>query len=197
MRPAAVACAAAVALTVGGCGSAGGTSDSGLRSTEAPKAKSMAVRSPALEAGGVFPPHYGCARPVWLPLRWSKVPPDAAELVLYTGGFGPPKSLGEGTTFTPLVTESLVVGLKPTLDGLSEGALPSGASLLVEQGDAICPPRIPGGEFVFRLFALSAEQRLDADALRGRSLKKAMDELYTEAIGVGDVVGSYRRAGGA
>jgi hypothetical protein len=155
------------------------------------------MRSPVLGADGVLPPGYGCGSPVWLPLRWAEVPSGAAELVVYTGGFGTPKSLGGDTTFTPLVTESLIAGLKPTLRGLSEGPLPSGASLLVEEGDAICPPRIPGGEFVFRLFALSADQRLDAGALRGHSLKKAMEELFTEAIGAGRIIASYGRGNGA
>jgi phosphatidylethanolamine-binding protein (PEBP) family uncharacterized protein len=149
------------------------------------------LQSPVLDPSGRIPAGYVCSQNVWLPLRWGVTPPDTEELVLYVGGFGSPRNFDNGAKFTPLVAASLVVGLSPKLHSLSVGVLPAGTSRLVEAHVPVCPPRIAGREFVFRLFALPRAHYIDKSALRSESPYKLLKKLYREGLAEGEFTTSY------
>jgi phosphatidylethanolamine-binding protein (PEBP) family uncharacterized protein len=132
-----------------GCGAAavGGA-------TSVPKAgggRVISLQSPVLTAGNTIPARYSCSgSKVWLPLRWSAVPDDARELVLFIAGSN---AVGDGN-----IAGTFIIGLEPTLRALQVGVLPPGA----HSGYVVaCPPRVSNRKFYFTLYALSGADRIN------------------------------------
>jgi hypothetical protein len=119
-------------------------------------------------------------------LQWSALPAHPTELILYVAGFGSPRKVGPNTTFTPIVAESLTVGIDPELSGLSTGPIPTGARRLVEQGTPPCPTRGQEREFLFRLFALGAGQSIPQDLVQHNSVTKILNRRYSAEVADGE-----------
>jgi hypothetical protein len=179
--------------TLGGCGNARHFAHVVQRPSVTTK-REIAFRSPALTAGKVIPAGYTCTQKIWLPLWWGTLPADTVELVLYFGGFGSPKAVAPGETFSPIVAAAGIVGLKPTPHRLSVGALPAGAFRVSEARVPNCPPRAVGGEFVIRLYALSRQQRIRRSSLSSESPRELLLKVSHRALGVGEFRASYDHA---
>lgn len=152
--------------------------------------RQLAFQSPVLVAGNDMPSRYKCAEKIWLPLRWGAVPVGTAELVLNINGYGPTQVIGRGGTLTPVIAGALIVGLKPKLHELPVGDLPKGAFGLLEANVPACPPRISGGRFVFRLFALSPKQQIRHPQAIGSGFE-LLNKLILHASAVGEFDARY------
>ncbi len=178
----------ALNLVLFGCGDT--HRSHGVRGAAALKPK-FAFWSPALAAGGIIPAGYACETKIWLPLRWSDLPGDTRELALYVGSFGAPKAVGRGQTISRLAAGAGVVGLRPASDGLAAGALPDGAAVLSDARVPACPPRTPGQQFTFRLFALSGADRITQRTLNSRAPGELLAETGPKALAIGEFTASY------
>jgi phosphatidylethanolamine-binding protein (PEBP) family uncharacterized protein len=116
---------------------------------------------------------------VSLPITWSGVPANTAELALLVAR---QKSSSKGTFF-----DWAVAGLSPTSHGVPAGALPAGAVVgrnsFGENGYSICPPKRSGEElYIVRLVALPhplpAKQGFDPEAFFNEA------ERSTKVVGI-------------
>jgi phosphatidylethanolamine-binding protein (PEBP) family uncharacterized protein len=129
----------------------------------------MTLQSPAIVSAegqpGPLAATYTCdGGGSWPALRWSGVPADTAELILYVMNVAPV----EGKLFV----DWAVAGLEPSLTGIEAGKLPKGAVIATnsfgKRGYEICPS---GGEiYIFAVYALpralSPQAGFDARELR-------------------------------
>lgn len=136
---------------------------------------SITLESPAFGGGAALPRKYTCdGGSESPPLKWSGLPSDAAELVLFVLNFKP---VDEALFFN-----WAVAGLDPDLEEIEEGKLPSGAVVgtnsFGKRGYALCPPQKGTGEtYMFLLYAipeaLSPEEDFDPLPLREAVVKQA------------------------
>jgi phosphatidylethanolamine-binding protein (PEBP) family uncharacterized protein len=114
----------------------------------------ISLESPALgvAVGSTqsLPAKYTCdGEDSWPELRWSGIPVDTKELVLFTMSLEP---VNEAIFF-----DWAVAGMDPSLEGIEEGRLPEGAILgknsFGKNGYSICPQG-EGETYVFALYAL-------------------------------------------
>lgn len=130
----------------------------------------ISLQSPAIvpTAGnpGRIPAPYTCdGKGSWPELRWSGVPSDSTELILYAMSLQPV----EGKLFV----DWAVAGLDPTLTSIEAGKLPKGAVVgtnsFGKRGYEICPSG-SGEIYMFALYALphslSPQKGFDARELR-------------------------------
>jgi phosphatidylethanolamine-binding protein (PEBP) family uncharacterized protein len=175
-----------VAVVFAGCG---GTS------TPSKKAK-IAFQSPVLVSGKAIPARYTCnAQKIWLPVQWGALPAHTAELVLYIGRYSNSGSVTAGKLVAPkLIAQSLVIGLKPTLHGLTAGNPPKGALIgyyeVAHKPASICPPKGVTQNFLFRLYALTGKLNISGGSQGSEFLTK----LGSEAAAVGVFAASYHKA---
>ena len=139
-----------VAVVFAGC------SDTSAQSKKA----TIAFQSPVLVSGKAIPARYTCnAQKIWLPVQWGALPPHTAELVLYIGRYSNAHTVVAGRLAPTLIAQSLVVGLKPTLHGLTTGDPPKGALIgyyeVHNKPASLCPPKGTTQNFLFRLYALT------------------------------------------
>jgi hypothetical protein len=174
-----------------GCGS----STSGSGSAEPPpRAPAIVFRSPVLKAG-VIPTRYKCdGRRIWLPLSWGALPAGTKELVVYVARFGPPKIAAGSAPTAAILAQELIVGLNPTLHGLTVGKLPHGALIgAYEEGvksESICPKRGAGQGLIFDLYALRQAQNIGKGHQSGNLLVK----LKNNAAAIGAFTASFPRS---
>jgi hypothetical protein len=125
---------------------------------------------------------------VSLPVRWSGVPPGAAELAMFVVNYRP--------IHGRLFFDWAVAGLSPTAHGISAGSLPSGAVVgrnsFGNVGYSVCPVKGTGEEhYIVRVVALphqlAAKPGFDAEALFQEAERSA------KAIGLGG--GTYTPPG--
>jgi phosphatidylethanolamine-binding protein (PEBP) family uncharacterized protein len=184
----------AIAALVAGCGGSFHASRSGARSGST-KQQEISFGSPAVSGSKkLIPVRYQCtgAR-IWLPLKWGAVPPHTGELVLYVGGYGSPRTLAPGRRLALITARSLVIGIKPSMHQLSAGGMPAGAHGLNRLGLPVCPPKHEGQEFVFRLYAISREQKINPDALKSQSPSELLTKISRETLAVGLFTARYGR----
>jgi phosphatidylethanolamine-binding protein (PEBP) family uncharacterized protein len=177
-----------VVLVLAGCGSSGPSS-----STTA--ASGIPFGSPALVGGKVIPAHVKCDdRNVWLPLRWGALPAHTEELALYIVRFGYPKLGVNGTAKAEIKATAVVVGLKPTLHGLSRGKYPHGALVGVHAPNdpeaSICPRKGVAGNLLFRLYALPHKLGVSKSS-KGLDL---VSRLSSESSENGTFIATYKPA---
>jgi phosphatidylethanolamine-binding protein (PEBP) family uncharacterized protein len=178
-----------LALALAGCGSSG----SGPSAATKP---AIPFGSPALIANGrVIPAHYKCdSRFVWLPLRWGAVPAGTQELALYMVRFGFPKLASNQTAKAEIKATAIVVGLKPTLHGLSRGKYPHGALVGVHAPNnpaaSICPPKGAAQNLLFRIYALPHKLGVSKSS-KGADL---VSRLSSEASEAGTFIAAYKPA---
>lgn len=173
------ALALALALLVAGCGS-----DSPSGSLPDTK-RSFTLTSGAFADGMPLPRDVTCdGSGIAPPLRWAFVPGRAKELTLVVED-------PDAKNFVHWI----VLGIAPTVRGLSQGALPSGA---VEARNGFgkpgwgppCPPEgDPAHHYVFSLYATDAPLGLDASA----SIDDVRRALDAHALSRGTLTGTYRR----
>lgn len=136
---------------------------------------SMSLTSPALRPGAEsvspLPATFTCqGKDTWPTLKWSGVPAQTAELVLFVINIEP---VNEALFF-----DWAVAGLDPSLDEITSGELPRGAVLgknsFGRNGYSICPAKSPE-TVIFALYALprslSAAKGFDPAALRKEVLE--------------------------
>jgi len=150
--------------------------------------------SPALARGRVIPARYRCDEDkIWIPLRWGAIPGNTKELVIYMARYGALVRNPNGGESARLLAQSLLVGLKPTIHGLSVGKLPNGALIGTYNAGGtesqLCPPRHVRQDFLFRLYALPAKQNITAGSKHGEIL----NILNNEAVAAGAFTASYIR----
>jgi phosphatidylethanolamine-binding protein (PEBP) family uncharacterized protein len=174
-----------LAAAVGGCGS------STTGTTTENKAK-IAFVSPVVNAKGFIPASFKCnAGKVWIPMRWGSLPAGTKELVMYVARFAPTQRTASGATRASLLAQELIIGLKPTLHGLSVGKLPHGALVGVfevgEKRSSICPAKGSGQGVLFGLYALNHRQEIGKGSQSGNLLNK----LRSEAVASGSFAAGY------
>jgi Raf kinase inhibitor-like YbhB/YbcL family protein len=111
------------------------------------------IESPAFSEGDVVPTRFTCdGENVSPPLRWSDVPPEAAELRI---------SLTDPDAPRGTFTHWLVTGVGTQASGVDEGQVPEGGT---EQRNSFddpgyggpCPPSGSPHRYVFKVEALDA-----------------------------------------
>jgi hypothetical protein len=168
----------------GGCGST-------KPKTRAIDARPFSFDSPALTAEGGIPSRYACNEKIWLPLRWGRLPADAGELVLFAREAGTPTPTSHHSWTADIVAGSAIVGLKSTLHNLAVGRLPSGAVVARERRVATCSARLPGGKYVFTLFATPRAWSALREMRRLKSLRAFLAQVQKEAIAESTFTASY------
>jgi phosphatidylethanolamine-binding protein (PEBP) family uncharacterized protein len=126
-----------------------------------------------------------CTKGIWLPLRWGPVPEGTKELALYVAGYGKPRPNSRGGIWIPIVSSSLVIGLKSTLHELATGATPRGALEIEDARVPRCPPRVPGERFEVRLFALPRSERMNRSSLRRHGPLELLNEVVAGSTAAG------------
>jgi phosphatidylethanolamine-binding protein (PEBP) family uncharacterized protein len=111
---------------------------------------SVTLESPSFAGGTPLPVQYTCdGRNESPPLRWSGVPGEAAELVLFVLNMNP---VNEALFF-----DWAVAGLDPSIDSLQAGKLPVGAvegqNSFGKRSYSICPPG-QAENYIFMLYAI-------------------------------------------
>lgn len=180
--------AAAVACAVlTGCGSQLGAPASSPRNQQP-----MGLQSPAVSANGIIGSRFRCEENIWLPLSWTHLPPNTAEVVVYIGGYGPRTTTPRGTILSPIVSGVVITGLDPAVHTLETGALPPGATAFVAESVPVCPPHAHGGQFIIKAFALRPRDRISRGALESQGEPLGLLEAIAEkASGVGVLLASY------
>jgi phosphatidylethanolamine-binding protein (PEBP) family uncharacterized protein len=172
-------------FAVAGCG--------GTAAPSANSAPEIAFQSPVLTASKVIPARYRCnANKIWLPVQWGALPAKTKELVIYVARYSDIKTNPNGAT-ARLLSQALIVGLKPTMHELRAGKLPHGALVgeyvTGNEHVPICPPGRPAQGFVFRLYALP--ERLNIS--KGNHSGSLLTKLNGEALAAGTFTASYAR----
>lgn len=180
---------ASALLVLAGCGGASNQDTAPNRRTTS-ATPVISLGNPVL-ASVTIPPKFRCSNGVWLPLRWRGLPEGTTELVLYVAGYGEPRSSGPGTTFTLVVSESLTVGLDPSSQQLSVGAVPPGAQQLVERGVDACPARNAEKEYLFRLFALDRRHQVPRNLIERDDVAAILDRLYAAEVPYGQFTAQH------
>jgi hypothetical protein len=179
---------AAVCAFLTGCGSQLSVPAKSQRSQHQP----IDLQSPAVAADGTISSRYQCANDIWLPLSWGQLPANAAEVVLYIGGYGPRTITPRGTILRPIVSGVLIAGLDPQVHTLKAGAPPPGATGFAAPSIPICPPRTHGGRFIIKAFALRAQDRISGDALESQQEPlELLENIAEKASGVGSLRARY------
>jgi phosphatidylethanolamine-binding protein (PEBP) family uncharacterized protein len=187
IRHAAIAGVVLLAVAVAGCGS------SATSSTTTENKPRVAFQSPALNTRGFIPASLRCSEnKIWLPLRWGALPANAEELAIYVARFGKPAATSSGSARAVLIAQQLIIGLKPTLHGLTVGKLPRGALIgrfeVGSKRTSICPPKGSSKEGVlFRLYVLPHRQGIG----RGSQKSELLNKLSSEAEAVGAFATGY------
>jgi len=148
---------------------------------------SVTLESPAFKSGTALPAKYTCdGGNVSPPLKWSGLPPEAAELVLFVLNFQP---VDEALFF-----DWAVAGIDPATEGIEEGKLPPGAVVgknsFGKRGYSLCPPEAGKSEtYAFLLFAIpeALEPEAGFDSLTLR------EEVLAQHGNAGIITGTYQR----
>ncbi len=145
------------------------------------------LESPSFAGGAILPVKYTCdGANESPPLRWSGVPDEADELILFALNMNP---VNEALFF-----DWAVAGLGPNLEEIEAGRLPSGAVVgknsFGKLSYSLCPPGAGGSEsYIFMLYAipeaLSPEKGFDPLPLR--------EEVLAQSGNVGLLSASYKR----
>jgi phosphatidylethanolamine-binding protein (PEBP) family uncharacterized protein len=175
-----------IAFVLASCGSSSPT---------VAKKPAIHFNSPALIGKRVIPASYKCdTRYVWLPLKWGTLPSHTQELALYMVRFGTPRVAAGGKVTAPIEAEAMVVGLRPTLDGLRPGKYPRGALIAVHAPNghvqSICPPKGEGRDLLFRIYALRNKLNIN----RGSHASNLQELVGKEALEAGTFIAVYRQA---
>jgi hypothetical protein len=177
--------AGVIALTLAGCGSSGGETDSsGSEVGTAP----LAVASPDFQKGGTIPRQFTCdgggARPT---IAWAGVPKGAVEVALLVGDPDAP-----GGTFVHWTAW----GLPPKAKGsIGPGALPAGAVEGANSSGSTgwtppCPPKgAKPHEYIFGVYALRKRLAL----LAGADPARVVPAVRAAAIASGSLTARYGR----
>lgn len=147
----------------------------------------VALESPSFAGGAILPAKYTCdGANESPPLRWSGVPDEAGELILFALNMSP---VNEALFF-----DWAVAGLDPGLEEIEAGKLPAGAVVgknsFGKLSYSLCPPQPGGSEsYIFMLYAipeaLSPQKGFDPPPLR--------EEILAQSGNVGLLSASYKR----
>jgi Raf kinase inhibitor-like YbhB/YbcL family protein len=147
----------------------------------------MNLTSPAFSVGERIPDKYTCeGEDLPPPLSWDGVPDGASELALTCEDPDAPRG-----TFVHWV----MWAIDPTLNGLEEGTVPSGARLgsndfgRAAYGGPCPPPGHGTHHYHFTLYALSAPADLD----EGSSLNDFRRAIEGKVLAEASVMGTYER----
>jgi phosphatidylethanolamine-binding protein (PEBP) family uncharacterized protein len=150
-------------------------------------AVTIGVTVPGLLVRYAVPTRYTCdGLNVSLPVQWSHIPPNTAEIALFVVAFKPVND--------KFLLSWAVTGLSPKLHDLSAGELPSGTIVgrnsFGKEGYSICPERGKREAYVVKIIALPHRLKVAAgfDA----------DVVYREAERMARFVGlatvNYKRS---
>jgi phosphatidylethanolamine-binding protein (PEBP) family uncharacterized protein len=168
----------------------------GCAGSSAPKAITVAFKSPAI-VGTSLPALYTCdGKDISPPLEWGAVPSTTRELALFVLGLTPNHATGGYRTSV----EWAVAGVNPTLHKLAAGELPPGAHLektakLKTVHYSICPPRGVDKHYQFALYAVPASITVPPTFSGVKLLDLiASPEAADESNAGGAFLASYKRA---
>jgi len=174
-----------LALSLAGCGSAGGNSSAATPIT----LTSSAIR------GKVIPALYTCdGKNVAPPLEWGAVPTGTRELALLVIGLTPSAESGS----YGVSVEWAVAGINPALHRLDPGRLPHGAYVGANSAGkhsySICPHRGVSERYQFQVYSVPARLRVGRNFV-GMSVLGALSaqNATTSATGQGAFVAIYER----
>lgn len=145
----------------------------------------VTLESPAFASGAAIPTRYGCGGKDESPaLKWSGLPPEAAELVLLV--------LNSVPVDEALFFNYAVAGIDPGLNEVKAGEVPAGAVVGKNssgtQDYSLCPPKGKGSEtYVFMLYAIP--KALDPEP--GFDPLKVREAVLAQAGNVGYMVAPY------
>ena len=111
----------------------------------------MALESSAFKGGAVLPASFTCdGADRSPPLRWSGVPADAAELIIFVLNMQPVDNA--------LFFDWAVAGVDPSVNGVDEGKLPAGAVVgknsFGKRGYSLCPPSSEPENYIVLVYAI-------------------------------------------
>lgn len=145
----------------------------------------VTLESPAFASGEAIPTRYGCGGEDESPaLRWSGLPPEAAELVLLV--------LNSVPVNEALFFNYAVAGIDPSLGEVKAGEVPAGAVVgensSGKQDYSLCLPKGKGSEtYVFMLYAIP--KALNPEP--GFDPLKVREAVLAQAGNVGYMVAPY------
>lgn len=165
----------AVALMLAGCGQTSSEGSSRIQ-----------FGSPAIRPDGEIASSYRCgAGTIWLPLKWSAVPADTAELVLYFGRFK--METAAGMPSVKVTNATLITDIDPSVRSIPTNTLPEGVVSSYYRPPNSCPPERKGQNVVLQLFALDDAQQLTREGIASASLdSESAIELTEEALAPGE-----------
>jgi len=180
---------AAACAFLTGCGSQLGVPAKSQRNQR----QLIGLQSAAVAANGVISSKFRCAKNIWLPLSWAHLPANTAEVVLYIGGYGPRTITPRGTTLSPIISGVVIAGLDPKVHELEAGALPASATSVTAASVPVCPPRVHGGRFIIKVFALRSQDRISRGALEEPQEEplKLLENITKKASGIGGLLARY------
>ncbi len=140
-------------VALSGCGDPSGTDGAASSVTSAGPAVKVSLHSPAIPTAAL-PSVFTCdGKNISPPLVWGAVPPSVEEFAVFALGVQRGISIGR-------TVEWAMAGVNPALHRIHAGQVPPGAVLLhTTAGKAqysICPPKGPGQDYVFAIYALPA-----------------------------------------
>jgi phosphatidylethanolamine-binding protein (PEBP) family uncharacterized protein len=150
------------------------TTSSTTSTTTSEKVPSIDIQLASSVKLDPIPARYTCdGANVSLPITWSHVPPNTAEIDLFLFNLAP--------VHGQLYANWAVAGLSPKLRGLAAGQLPPGAILgrssSGQTGYSVCPAKGPSVRYAFLLYALPrkipVKPGFNAEALRKKALHMA------------------------
>lgn len=144
-----------VGMMLTGCGESSTTSKSSSNRVATPSGRppsaAINVMVPGLLPGYILPTRYTCdGEDISPPVRWTSVPDDTAELVVFIANFQP--------VHDRLFFDWAVAGLGPKTHGLAAGRLPVdavvGRNSFGRKSYSICPPSGTRYSYAVRVIAL-------------------------------------------
>ncbi len=170
--------AAALALTLSGCGS------TKPATAPAPKLPTFVLTSSVLPKTHVLPNKYACNPKIGVPpLQWGSLPANTAGLALVVFFV----STAGGTP--QLSPQAAVTGLKPTLHALKAGVVPKG-SVIASDSRVMCPEKGINATYFVRLYALKSQIKVP----KGATVATAVGAISGSAVAAGSLEVHYRRA---
>jgi phosphatidylethanolamine-binding protein (PEBP) family uncharacterized protein len=150
-------------------------------------AVTIGVTVPGLLARYAVPTRYTCdGSDMSLPVQWSHIPPNTAEIALFVVAFEPING--------KFLLSWAVTGLSPKLHDLSAGELPSGAIVgrnsFGKEGYSICPERGKREAYVVKIIALP--RRLNVAAGFDADVVYREAERMAKYVGLATV--NYKRS---
>jgi hypothetical protein len=176
------------AVSLAGCGHGMAETEGRVAAANRSERPSRALHlaSPAISEDGSISPRLKChAGRAWVPLEWRRAPSGTTELILYIGRYVTKVEANRAVLTVP--SASIVLGIDPKARGISMGDWPEGVREISYRPRYGCPSKSGDGNFLFRVFAMSAGGQVTPAEIDASILVR----LEHDALGEGHLRATY------